>query len=91
VQVGAVSCARTPAHVCLPIGHRDGVRHSAGRTRVLGLRPTRPAGSARWRNTRFRLAVQLPTKNVGLRVSRPSGGEFRDEAVTEDALSAGSR
>jgi len=29
---------RTPAHVCLPEGHRDGVRHSAGRPQVLGLR-----------------------------------------------------
>ena len=31
---GARGCGedtRTPAHVCLPEGHRDGVRHSAGR------------------------------------------------------------
>jgi len=43
---------RTPAHVCLPEGHRDGVRHSAGRPHtcpagrcqgVLGLRLTRLA------------------------------------------------
>jgi hypothetical protein len=33
---------RTPAHVCLPEGHRDGVRHSAGRPQTCP--PGRTAG-----------------------------------------------